>query len=342
MTGTPTTLEGCVELALGALPEDVGRRFAENPIDALTRGLSLKVRTAEHLMHRRADGGSCDGMSFPDDGVILYAPTENRRQNFTLAHELGHWLVDQVEEIYNWASAQPEPAVALETLCDRLAQRLLLHEEIIATVVGSGPVEARHVSDLFRASLASQPVCAIALASRLRGLGAVIITDRRTHTVEYASIHPDPEQGWPTVHPWPDQPVPPGHPLQTLDPGATTRRRSFWTTPWGRQELYYLDAFAGQRRAVAVLADTDLWNAEVFHPHTQREFHDQPERHITCCGRTWTVHSYPCSTCSEPFCPTCGNCRCDRRAAAEVRCAGRCGLQYLPHLLEDGLCDDCR
>ncbi len=342
MTRTPTTLEGCVDLALGALPGYVGRRFAENPTDALTRGLNLKVRAAEHLTDRRADGGSCDGMSFLDDGVILYAPTESRRENFTLAHELGHWLVDQAGEIYNWLLAQPEPAVALETLCDRLAQRLLLPTEVIASVVGVGPVEARHVRDLYHASLASQPVCAIALAAQLRGLGAVIITDRRTHTVEYASIQPDPEQGWPTVHPWPDQPVPPGHPLHTLQPGAATRHRSFWATPWGNRAEYYLDAFAGERRTVAILADTDLWNTELFHPNTQREYRDQPERQVTCCGRTHTVRSYPCPTCNERFCPTCGKCRCDRRATAEVTCAGRCGLQYLPHLLQDGLCDDCR
>ncbi len=62
MTRTPTTLGGCVELALGVLPEDVGRRFAENPIAALMRGLSLKVRSAEHLTDRRAEGGSCDGL----------------------------------------------------------------------------------------------------------------------------------------------------------------------------------------------------------------------------------------------------------------------------------------
>lgn len=341
MTRTPTTLEACVELAFDALPKDVRIWFPSDPSAALIAGLGLRVRAADHLTER-ADGGSCDGMSFLDDGVILYAPTGNRRENFTLAHELGHWLLDQTESIYDWLAAQPEPAVARETLCDRIAQRLLLPSETIRAVVGVGPIEARHVSDLYHASLASWPVCAIALATQLRGLGAVIITDPTERTVEYASIHPDPEHGWPKVHPWPGQPIPAGHPLRSLKPGNETRHRSFWATPWGNSDIYYLDAIADTRRITAVLADTDLWNTEVFHPNIRREYRDQTERRVTCCGRTHTVRTYPCPTCNTPYCPICGSCRCDRQAAAEKRCRGRCGLQFLPHLLEDGLCEDCR
>lgn len=338
MTAAPRTLEGCVQLAFDALPAHVQAAFATNPIQTLTGDLGLTVRSADHLTSR-ADGGSCDGMSFLDDGVILYATTGNRRENFTLAHELGHWLIDQTEVIYDWLAKQPEPAVALETLCDRIAQRLLILEDVITAVVGTEPVQARHVAELYAASLASWPVCAIALATRLRGLGAVIITN--SEAVEYASIHPDPEHGWPTIHPWPGQPLPAGHPLQILKPGQSRRGRSFWSS-WNRRETYYLDAIVDSRRSIAVLADTDLWNSEVFHPAVRREYRNQTERQVTCCGQTHTVRTYPCPTCEEPYCPTCGKCRCDRRAANENVCRGRCGLQYLPHLLENGLCEDCR
>lgn len=340
MTRTPTTLEVCVELAFSALPGDVRTRFPEDPTAALTTGLGLRVGAAHHLTER-ADGGSCDGMSFLDDGVILYAPTGNRRENFTLAHELGHWLLDQTDTIYDWLADQPEPAVALETLCDRIAQRLLLPTETIQAVVETGPVEARHVADLYHASLASWPVCAIALATQLRGLGAVIITNPADDTVEYASINPDPEQGWPQIHPWPGQPIPAGHPILNLQPGNTTRRASFWTS-WGRRETYYLDAIANTRRTIAVLADTDLWGAEVFHPGFEREYRNQTEWTVTCCGATHTVRTFPCPTCKAPYCPVCKGCRCDRQAAAENTCQGRCGLQVLPHLLENGICEDCR
>ena len=337
-TSAPKTLEGCIQLAFNALPAHVQAAFAADPVQTLNLDLGLTVRSVDHLTSR-ADGGSCDGMSFLDDGVVLYAPTGNRRENFTLAHELGHWLIDQIDVIYDWLAKQPEPAVALETLCDRIAQRLLISEDVITQVVGTEPVQAHHVAALYDASLASWPVCAIALASRMRGLGAVIITN--TETVEYASIHPDPEHGWPNVHPWPGQPVPAGHPLRILHPGQSRRGRSFWTS-WGRRDTYYLDAIAGSHRTIAVLADADLWNSEVFHLDVQRQFSNRTERQVTCCGRTHTVRTYPCSTCEEPYCPACGDCRCDRRAAHETVCQGRCGLQYLPHLLENGLCEDCR
>lgn len=335
------TLEECVEAAVAVLDLPARMDIAANPIRGLTN-LGLKVRSADHLNERRDDGGSCDGISFLQDGVILYAATESRREYFTLAHELGHWLVYQVGDIYDWLDEQPEPGVALETLCDRIASRLLVPDTVISQIIGSGPVQASHVADLFRETTASVPVCAIALAGRLPRLGAVIVIDQATATVQYASIRPDPDLGWPMVHPWPGQPVPAAHPLRSLRPGGDIRRRSFWETPWKSRADFYLDAFAGERRTVAVLTDEDIWGVEAFHPQTSRNFDQRPQLEVRCCGRSRLVRAYPCPDCGQAHCPQCMNCRCDRRAAAESRCAGRCGLQYLPHLLADGLCEDCR
>lgn len=78
----------------------------------------------------------------------------------------------------------------------------------------------------------------------------------------------------------------------------------------------------GQHVRQLVLTDEDIWGVVAFHPQTSRDFDQRPQLEVRC--------------------PQCINCRFDRRAAAETRCAGRCGLQYLPHLLADGLCEDCR
>lgn len=337
------SLAECIERALALLPAQSRERFVSDPFHVLTDDLKLKVRPAHHLGQGRADGGTCDGMSFVDDGVILYAPTGNRRENFTLAHELGHWLVEQVDEIYDWLLDQRQPAAARETLCDRLASRLLIPEAVLDDVVGDGPAEASHVAALFEATNASLPVCAIALAGRLTSLGAVIVVDRDTWKVTYASVQPHPVQGWPVVHPWPGQELPAGHPLRFLQPGATTRRRSFWATAWGKREDFYLDAYAGPRRAVAVLADADLWGVDVFHPQAQREFDQRPEVTVRCCGQTRTFRAYPHPDCGEAHCPVCGKCGCDRRAAGERQCAGTCGMQLRANLLdENGLCEECR
>ncbi len=335
-------MEDCVDRALGEVDEPIQASFAADPLRTLNVEFGLKVRAADHLTEQRDDGGTCDGVSFLKDGVILYAATGNRRENFTLAHELGHSLVADIDDIIDWLADQPDAAVALETLCDRLASRLLFPDEIVTRIIGAGPVRARHVAELYQATNASVPACAIALAGRLPTLGAVIVLDQATNVVTYASVHPDPEHGWPTVHPWPRQTLPAAHPLGGLTSGATFTRRSFWATSWGSRADFYIDAYAGDRRTVAVLVDDDLWGVDVFHPQVSRDFDQRPEGTFRCCGVERTVRAWPCVDCGEPYCPTCGKCRCGRRASREALCAGGCGMKYLPHLLEDGRCEECR
>jgi hypothetical protein len=336
-------LDQCVELALGFLSEAVRRGFAANPLEALLSDLHLKVEAVDHLANRRDDGGACDGMSFLQDGVILYAPTPfSRRENFTLAHELGHWLVEQVDELYDWLADQRDPARMLETLCDRIAQRLLLPEDVVDSVAADGPIRAHHIVDLYQASHASRPVCSIALARRLPSLGAIALINRVDNVVQYASVRPDPHEGWPTVFPWPGQVVPAGHALKNMSPGADLTRRTFWRTPWGVQEEYYIDAVSDHNRIIVVFSDIDVWDAERLHIDPAREFDRRPVNEIHCCGRTHTVRGYPCQDCGQPYCPVCGNCRCQRIAQREQLCAGTCFLKIQPHLLIDGLCEECR
>ena len=209
------------------------------------------------------------------------------------------------------------------------------------------PPVTRHVLDLYEASQASMPACAIALAERLPGLGAVLLVDRDFESdelkVRYASVHPDPGHGWPKVYPWPGQVLPVAHPLRFLTAGAAVQRRTFWATPWDDRADFYMDAVANNdRRIVAVLTDTDLWGAEKFHPNTTREFDQRPEQKITCCGRMRTARGYPCQECGQVHCPICGKCRCDRQNDELVTCSGGCFLSYRPNLLVDGRCEDCR
>jgi hypothetical protein len=333
-------LDECVQRALNQLDTSTRTRFATDPLETLRTDLSLKVEAAAHLTSSRGDGGSCDGMSFLRDGVVLYAPTPySRRQNFTLGHELGHVLVEKSDEIYDWLADQAEPARLLETLCDQVAQRLLLPADVIDQVVKAGPIRAQHVLELYERSQASAPACAIGLAGRLPHVGAIMITDRGT--VMYASVRPDTEAGWPAVIPWPGQPVPDGHPFRTMPAGNALTRRSFWETRWGKRENYYVDAVADEKRVIAIFSDLDLWNCEQLHIDQPREFDQRSTRTISCCNGSQTVRGYPCPDCGEPFCPRCGKCRCQRAAAREQPCTN-CTVSYQPHLLVNGLCVLCR
>jgi hypothetical protein len=308
----------------------------------LRADLGLTVTAVAHLANAREDGGACDGVSFLKDDVILYAPTPaSRRENFTLAHELGHWLAEKAPDIYDWLADQNEPGRLLETLCDLIAQRLLLQENAAKAAIGPGPIRAQHLIDLYDATQASRPVCAIALAKYLPGLGAIAIINRYTRTVEHASVKPDPERGWPTVFPWRGQQLTNEHPLLGLPPGSSTTRRLPWRTPWNAQADFYVDAIGDYKRVIAVFCGSDLWNTERFHPHDGRDFDTRPLLMGYCCGTSFERRGYPCSNCQQPFCPRCEDCRCERDAKREVMCT-KCFLQFLPHLVVDGRCVECR
>lgn len=336
-------VEECAAIALAGLADDIAARFAGDPLGTLRNDMKLTVRAVDHLDDARADGGVCDGVSYLNDGVILYRSTGNRRENFTLAHELGHWLVDQADAIYDALADLDDAAKLLESVCDRIARLLLLPDDRLTSVVTTTVVEARHVTDLYDATNASIHACVIALKDRLPGLGAVLVTRCGEDEVLYASVRPDDEHGWPKVYPWPGQPLPTAHPLRNIRPGGTLRQRTFWTMPWGERADFYIDAVADSRRTIAVLSADDLWQAVRYHPTTRREFDQRPELAVNCCGQLHKFRGWPCGTCGEGYCPTCGNCRCQRQMAAEVLCAGSCFMQYLPHLLDkNGLCEACR
>ena len=335
-------VDECAAIALAWLADGIMERFADDPLGTLCNDLELTVRAVDHLDSSRTDGGACDGISYLSDGVILYRSTGNRRENFTLAHELGHWLVDRTDAIYDRLAELDDPIKMLETVCDRIARLLLLPDDRIAEVLDSAVVEARHVIALHDASSASIPACGIALKDRLPGLGAVLVIGRGEDEIRYASVHPDAGDGWPTVYPWPGQAIPQAHPLRTIQPGDTLRQRTYWETPWGTRAEFYMDAIADAHRTIAILSAEDLWQAERFHPPIDRDFDQRPNLEIRCCGQVQPVRGWPCTSCGEGHCPTCGYCRCERQAAAELLCAGSCYMRYLPHLLVDGLCEDCR
>lgn len=336
-------VEECAAIALAGLADDIAARFADDPLVTLRDDLELTVRAVDQLDDSRTDGAPCDGISYLSDGVVLYRRTGNRRENFTLAHELGHWLVDQTEAIYDKLAELDDAAKLLEAVCDRIARLLLLPGERLASVIPSGVVEAKHVSDLYDATNASIHACVIALKDRLPGMGAVLVIRHGEEDVLYASVRPDDERGWPKVYPWPGQTLPTGHPLRGLRPGGTLRQRSFWTMPWGDRASFYIDAVADSRRTIGILSADDLWQAEQFHPADKREFDQRPELEVYCCGELHKVRCWPCSTCEKGYCPTCGNCQCQKQVAAEVLCSGSCYMKYLPHLLDkDGLCEECR
>ncbi|MGQ2915226.1 hypothetical protein [Microbacterium invictum] len=333
-------IDDCVRLAVAAVPADVRALFPSNPLLTLTSQLDLVVRPAPDLARARDDGGFCDGMSFLDDGVVLYRPTGNRRENFTLAHELGHWVVGRLDPVLDWLADNDVDGRMLETICDRFARELLLPAQIAAELVGRGPVRAHHIIDLFDTTQASHPVCMIAVAEHLRGMGAIALIDRVSGEVTDASVRPDPDRGWPAVIPWRGQRLPEGHHLLELPDAATRIERITWRGRWSEDD-FYVDVLVTRRKIVCVFADTDLWTPGTGAPLIDRSFDTRLLLRGYCCGTDFQVRGYPCPTCQKPYCPSCGLCQCERATASDQSCT-ECFRLYRPALLEDGVCVDCR
>jgi hypothetical protein len=333
------TLDDCVDAACSFLTS-IDLAACDGDPHLIADALGLDVVEAPFLTQRRGDHAPCDGMSFLDDDVIMYAPTPSRRENFTLAHEIGHWLVNRTDAIFDWLGEQEHGPRLLETICDRIARRLLVADQTITDVLGGEPVNVTQIRALYDATQASIPVCLISLAKRLPCVGAVVDIDPVTWQVNYSSVQPDPDRGWPVVVPWPGHDVKAAHPLRQLTAGRSFQRKSWWDTSWGQREPFYIDASHTGHRILAVFAADDLWSIDTFHAPTERAYDERPTRTVTCCGQTTNVRGWPCQKCNGGYCPTCKSCNCDRKAARERPCV-RCGLIFLPHLLQDGLCEEC-
>nr|BFE63691.1 hypothetical protein GCM10020063_082170 [Dactylosporangium thailandense] len=327
---------------LDALPDDLRDALCRAPLSAL-KLLGLTANPIEELHGQRGEGGWCDGVSFLDDGVILYRLSPNsRRENFTVAHEVAHWLVDNDDDAASWVADCDDAGRVLEQLCDHIAGQLLIPTALATTMLGEQPIRAAHLRALFDATQASEPACAIAVARQLHGIGAVIIVDRATAVVQYASIAWSDFDGKPIAYPWPGQTLPDGHLLRRMEPGSTRTDRSWWATPWGERHDYYLDAVAGTNRIHAIFSEVDLWNIQTIHFDKPERQRTRPSHDLSCpCGFTGPVTGYPHDTCREPFCPKCGSCGCQRRTAKHQPCA-RCFVHTPPIDLVDGVCSMCR
>ena len=313
------------------------------PKGAVSAQFGLQIREEPALELTRGADGWCDGLSFLDHGVVLYVPTPySRRENFTIVHELGHKLVEDDDDALDWIADRNDPGRELERLCDRIASELLMPGDLVTEILAGQPPAAAHLQALHAASAASEPVCAIALAQRLPCQGGVIIMDLGGRTVSYASVASPDDDGWPLAYPWPRQEIPDHHRLPRLQPGQSARERSWWQTPWGEQQEYYLDAVTGTRRVHAILATQDLWNASRLHLDAPPTAPGRPAAELHCpCGFHGTARGYPCSECHQPYCPRCRECACPRRRARDLTCQ-RCGLLVPPAAVVDGVCSECR
>lgn len=318
-------------------------RFAADPIGAVESAFGIRATASPSLTKRRGDGGACDGVSFLDDGILFYAPTpHSKRDSFTIAHEVGHHLVNSDDAVSGWVYDQDDHEAILETICDRVAQQLLLPPDSVEAFLEARMPRAQDVLDLYEGSAASRPVCAIAIAQHLPRFGAVVIIERATMTVTSSSIHADPQRGWPFIYPWPGQIVPLGHQLRNVADGSDVIRRVSWRGRFGvAREDFYVNALGTQNGIIAVFSADDVWGAPELARLPERAWDTRPSLSGNCCGRSFQVKGYPCPTCRKAICPQCGKCPHERADASDINCS-ICFTLKPPRRVVDGVCDVCR
>lgn len=310
--------------------------IANHPITGI-ESLGYTVIAEPTLTSQRGAGGLCDGLSFAEHDTVMYSPTPgSKKENFTLLHEVGHILVERDEDTINWLADRDDPDTEIERLCEEIAAALVVPDDMLDDIVGTGPITGDDLKKLVATAAASGPACAIALSSRLSS-GAVFIIDRATARVVHSALRGEDL----TVYPWRHRDVPLDHPLLALEPGSTTTGRSSWTDDWKRRQDFYLSAVATEKRIYAVFSTTDLWSVDRFHGgQVPPEKSQAPRTGVRChCGFTGNATGWPCPTCGKQYCPRCGECDCQRRDRAQGTCTS-CFCKAPD--LKDGVCSGCR
>lgn len=281
----------------------------------------------------------CDGLSFAEHNTVMYAPTAgSKRENFTLLHEVAHILVESDDDALVWLADRADPDVELERLCEQIAAAILVPDDLVNDILGFGPITADDLCRLIVRASASGPACAIALASRLTGPGAVIIIDRLTDQVIHSSLRSEL-----AIYPWRGNDVPAGHPLKNLQVDTPITTKSFWTNNRGQRQTYYLSGVATEKRTYAILSTIDLWGVDRFHGgQVPPERSNAPRNTLRChCGFNGETTGWPCSECERAYCPRCGECDCPRRDRAQQQCIACFCLTPTVDIV-NGICSNCR
>lgn len=100
-----------------------------------------------------------------------------RRQHFTLLHELGHHLQRTDLALGEAVLAHAEPDLFEEAACDAFAARILLPDEMVASVLGVDGASARGAAELFALSNASRAAISVRLTGLLVSAGVVAVLD---------------------------------------------------------------------------------------------------------------------------------------------------------------------
>jgi Zn-dependent peptidase ImmA (M78 family) len=330
-----SSVDSVAARVVGKVDLAIRERIARDPFAAARNDFHCAVIELENP-NERGEGGSCDGFSFLDANTIYYRSTFSDRQNFTVAHELAHQLVENDDDAVDWLTSQAG-APKLEAVCEAVAALLLIPDDTLVAI-GSPPT-AEGLAAVFKSTKASRSACAVRIAQRLPCDGFVAIINAPSQHVFFAARHEDTRP-----YAWQGNPVPDAHHVRFVEDGKERQVESWWPFPNGDRARFYMSAYRERDWIFAIFAVNDLWHTTAFHAPEQRQLDTRPEltHHCPDCGYDGAFRGYPCADCRTPYCPKCTRCACDRRNERSSLCKS-CGYVKAKHLLDEkNICVDCR
>ncbi len=296
--------------------------------------ITLRFVPAPQADHGCSVAGAYIADRTPPVLAIVNALSPGRRA-FTALHELGHHLQRTTFALMGALLQRPDGGHAFEdAACDGFAARILLPTSLVDQVLARG-VTATGVSELWGARPAvSRSAACVTAAQRLTTPGHVILLDA-AGVVQFAAAHL-----LPPIRRGSDQADIPliRDALRDRPRPARGRTRLAYRDGIQGQELYGQVTDIGGYIVLVAVTDHAPWETGFHLPSADA---GPQGRDWICeqCGDEFTTFDRPCSRCSAPRCPGCGQCSCAPKVV-ERKC-DHCNL-VLPPSMFDGASPRCR
>lgn len=267
---------------------------------------------------------------------LAVAEATRARMQFTVLHEFGHHLQQTTETLGDSLLDRDDGGAALEeAACDLFAAQVLIPDDIVERVLGSGTPAATDLVRLWSETEASRAAICVVGVQRLATDGMVLVLDG-DGVVEFCAT-----RGRAPVRRGTDQS---GTELFTAMRKAVRGTAEAETTFSYRDGIRGLPMWAQASEAgtghwIVVAAESHVPWRSIALPSTARVLHG---RWWTCelCGHSWEVFT-AFHDCGSPVCPDCGRCNC-RLALKEKTCT-ECFTVKPAHQFEadSDKCIDC-
>ena len=285
------------------------------PRDALLADPSVQISwvPAQRLPPGCSIAATYDPSTSPASITVAEDASAGRRR-FSLLHEYGHHLRDQVMQVLEALFASPRPGELEEKVCDAFASRVLVPYAARRSAFADG-VTARSVVDLMDASSASAQAVAVAAAEAMTMPGYVVLLDA-DGAAQFAARSGD-------VFPM-RRGMPQTGLLKRAAAGVAVRGVAGLDLGGGASTREYnVESATAPGCVVAVMVDGPVpWKQ---FSGGRSAYSQVGEGWCERCTVAFTTYQPACAECGDYKCPNCGDCDCGcagDAVAGERMCEG--------------------